>query len=278
MMFWTTLALVALFGALFGSFLNVVIYRIPRGESVVFPASHCPHCGTNLKPWHNIPVLSWLMLRGRCAFCGVPISAQYPLIELLSAAIAASLYLKLGLSAAMIGITGVFLTLLALLVIDFYYKMVPDSLNLLALSLAVVSVWSPQMLVENLKNALLFAGGFALLRFYVSYYLFIKIKRMSPNLKQASWVRNYNTIPAVVEAMGEGDIMIGATMGALLGVQLGLAAVFLSALLALPAMLLTRNETDASKQLPFIPFLAMATWIVYIFDTPIARWMEAFYA
>jgi len=277
-MFWTTLALVALFGALFGSFLNVVIYRIPRGESVVFPASHCPHCGTNLKPWHNIPVLSWLMLRGRCAFCGVPISAQYPLIELLSAAIAASLYLKLGLSAAMIGITGVFLTLLALLVIDFYYKMVPDSLNLLALTLAVISVWSPQMLVENLKNALLFAGGFALLRFYVSYYLFVKIKRMSPNLKQASWVRNYNTIPAVVEAMGEGDIMIGATMGALLGVQLGLAAVFLSALLALPAMLLTRNETDASKQLPFIPFLAMATWIVYIFDTPIARWMETFYA
>ncbi|WP_345990375.1 prepilin peptidase [Sulfurimonas sp. HSL1-2] len=278
MMFWTTLALVALFGALFGSFLNVVIYRIPRGESVVFPASHCPHCGTNLKPWHNIPVLSWLMLRGRCAFCGVPISAQYPLIELLSAAIAASLYLKLGLSAAMIGITGVFLTLLALLVIDFYYKMVPDSLNLLALTLAVISVWSPQMLAENLKNALLFAGGFALLRFYVSYYLFVKIKRMSPNLKQASWVRNYNTIPAVVEAMGEGDIMIGATMGALLGVQLGLAAVFLSALLALPAMLLTRNETDASKQLPFIPFLAMATWIVYIFDTPIARWMETFYA
>ncbi|UFS63601.1 prepilin peptidase [Sulfurimonas sp. HSL-3221] len=278
MMFWTTLALVALFGALFGSFLNVVIYRIPRGESIVFPASHCPHCGTNLKPWHNVPVLSWLMLRGRCAFCGVPISAQYPLIELLSAAIATALYLKLGLSAAMIGITGVFLTLLALLVIDFYYKMVPDSLNLLALTLAVVSVWSPQMLAENLKNALIFAGGFALLRFYVSYYLFVKIKRMSPNLKQASWVRNYNTIPAVVEAMGEGDIMIGATMGALLGVQLGLAAVFLSALLALPAMLLTRNETDASKQLPFIPFLAMATWIVYIFDTPIARWMEAFYA
>jgi len=277
-MFWTTLFLVMLFGALFGSFLNVVIYRIPRGESVVFPASHCPHCGTNLKPWHNVPVISWLMLRGRCAFCGAPISGQYPLIELLSAAIAAALYLKLGLSAAAVGIAGVFLTLLALSVIDFYYKMVPDSLNLLALTLAVLSVWSPQMLAENLKNALLFAGGFALLRFYVSYYLFVKIRRMSPNLKRASWVKNYNTIPAVVEAMGEGDIMIGATMGALLGVQLGLAAVFLSALLALPAMLLMRNETDASKQVPFIPFLTMATWIVYIFDTPIAHWLEAFHA
>lgn len=276
-MFWSTLILVALFGALFGSFLNVVIYRIPRGESVVFPASHCPHCNTNLRPWHNIPVFSWLFLRGRCAFCGAPISAQYPLIEIVSAAIAVAVYLKLGLSYASVGITAVFLTLLALSVIDFYYKMVPDSLNLLALTLAVASAWSPMMFVENLKNALLFAGGFALLRFYVSYYLFVKIKRMSPNLKKASWVKNYNTIPAVVEAMGEGDIMIGATMGALLGVQLGLAAVFLSALLALPAMVLMRN-LPGGAQVPFIPFLAMATWIVYLFDTPIFRWMEALYA
>jgi len=277
-MFWITLGFVFVFGTLFGSFLNVVIYRIPRGENVAFPASHCPHCNTNLKPWHNVPLFSWLFLRGRCAFCGVPISAQYPIIELLSGIIAAAIYLKLGISYVGIGVSAVFLTLLALSVIDFYYKMVPDSLNLLALTLAVVSAASPQMFAENLKNALLFAGGFALLRFYVSYYLFVKIRRMSPNLKQASWVKNYNTIPAVIEAMGEGDIMIGATMGALLGIELGLAAVFLSAVLALPAMLLMRNETDASKQVPFIPFLAMATLIVYLFDTPISNWMAMLHA
>ena len=276
-MSWITLGLVFVFGALFGSFLNVVIYRIPRGESVVFPASHCPRCGTNLKPWHNVPILSWLFLRGRCAFCGVPISAQYPIIELISGIIAAAVYLKMGISYVGIAATAVFLTLLALSVIDFYYKMVPDSLNLLALTLAVLGAASPQMFAENLKNALLFAGGFALLRFYVSYYLFVKLKRMSPNLRQASWVKHYNTIPAVVEAMGEGDIMIAATMGALLGVQLGLAAIFLSALLALPAMLLMRN-LPGGAQVPFIPFLAMATWIVYLFDTPIYRWMETFYA
>ena len=276
-MFWVTLGFVFVFGALFGSFLNVVIYRIPRGESVVFPASHCPHCHTGLKPWHNIPVFSWLSLRGRCAFCGKPISAQYPVIELLSGIIAAAVFLKMDISYSSVMVTAVFLTLLALSVIDFYYKMVPDSLNLLALTLAVLSAASPQMFAENLKNALLFAGGFALLRFYVSYYLYHKIKRMSPNLKQASWVKNYNTIPAVVEAMGEGDIMIAATMGALLGVQLGLAAIFLSALLALPAMLLMRN-LPGGAQVPFIPFLAMATWIVYLFDTPIYRWMETLYA
>ncbi len=272
-MFWFTLSTVFVFGALVGSFLNVVIYRIPRGESVVFPASHCPHCGADLKPWHNIPLVSWLFLRGRCAFCGAPISAQYPLIELLGAFIVTAVWLKLGLSYAGAGIAAVFLVLLALSVIDFYYKMVPDSLNLLALTLAVVSVASPQMFAENLKNALFFAGGFALLRFYISYYLYLKIKRMSPNLKKASWVKNYNVIPTVIEAMGEGDIMIAATMGALLGVKLGLVAVFLSAVLSLPAMIMMRN-LPGGAQVPFIPFLAMATWIVWLFDTPIYRWLE----
>ncbi len=272
-MFVSELIFITVLGLLFGSFLNVVIYRVPRSESIVFPASHCTNCGTKLKPWHNIPLLSWLFLRGRCAFCKAPISAQYPVIELLSATVFAAVYLKLGLSYPAMGVMAVFLTLLALSVIDLYYKMVPDSLNLLALTLAVLSAWSPQMMLENLKNALLFAGGFALLRFYISYYLYVKIKRLSPNLKKASWVKHYNTIPAVVEAMGEGDIMIGATMGALLGVQLGLAAVFLSAMLALPAMLLMRN-LPGGAQVPFIPFLAMATWIVYLFDTPVYRLLD----
>jgi len=274
-MFWLTLMFIFVLGAVFGSFLNVVIYRIPRGESVVFPASRCPHCGTALKARHNIPILGWLMLRGRCAFCAAPICRQYPLIELFSALIAVMLFIKLGSGWLMISVTALFFVLLALSVIDLYYKMVPDSLNLLALTLAIAAAGSWPMAAENLKNALLFAGGFALLRFYVSYYLYLKLKRISPNLKKASWVKNYNTIPTVIEAMGEGDIMIAATMGALLGVELGLAAIFLSAILALPAMLLTRNGSDADKQVPFIPFLALATWIVYLFDTPVYRWLEA---
>jgi len=265
-------------GAIIGSFLNVVIYRLPRGESIVFPASHCTSCGTNLKPWHNIPIFSWLMLRGKCAFCSAPISYQYPLIETMSGLIFLAIFMKMGIAWATLGIATVFVLLLTMSVIDLYYKVAPDSLNLLALTLAIISVYSPQMLLQNLTYALLFAGGFSLLRFYVSYYLFIKLKSQSPNLKQASWVKNYNTIPTYVEAMGEADIMIAATMGALLGIKLTLVAIFLSALLALPAMLLMRNETAASKQVPFIPFLAMATWIVYIFDTPIMAYLERLYA
>jgi leader peptidase (prepilin peptidase)/N-methyltransferase len=129
---------------------------------------------------------------------------------------------------------------------------VPDSLNLGALSIAIVSVSSFTQLGYNVTNALLFAGGFSLLRFYVSY----AIKR---------------------EAMGEADIMIAATMGALLGVKLGLVAIFLGAVLALPALLLTRDESDASKELPFIPFLAMGCWIVLMFDSYVNNYLVGIY-
>jgi len=150
------------------------------------------------------------------------------------------------------GVSLVFALLLSLSVIDFYYKMVPDSLNLSALTIAIISATSLGQLGYNFTNALLFAGGFTLLRFYLSYFL----KK---------------------EAMGEADIMIAATMGALLGVKLALVAIFISALLALPALLLTRTDDEESHQLPFIPFLTMATWIVLLFDTYITAYLVGLY-
>jgi leader peptidase (prepilin peptidase)/N-methyltransferase len=241
-----------IFGTLIGSFLNVVILRIPRDESVSFPASHCMSCNTPLRAWHNIPILSWLFLRGRCAFCGEKISIQYPLIEILSGLIFLFSALKLGLTFQALGVALTFDFLLALSAIDYRYKMVPDSLNLAALTLAIFSVTSFEQFGYNVTNALLFAGGFSLLRFYLSYI----IKK---------------------EAMGEADIMIAATMGALLGIQLGLAAIFLGAVLALPALMLTRDESEESKQLPFIPFLAMGCWIVLMFDTYVNNLMVGIY-
>ena len=267
-----------IFGAVIGSFLNVVIYRLPRGESIAFPASHCQSCQTPLKAYHNIPIFSWLFLRGKCAFCGEKISIQYPIIETLSGLLVMSVFLKHEPSLATAGVAAVFLTLLTLSMIDFYYKMVPDSLNLLALTLAIFAVNDPQMLGLNFVNALLLAGGFTLLRFYLSYYLYARTKAFVKPSKKPSWVRNYNPMPLYFEAMGEGDIMVAATMGALMGVQLALVAVFLSALLALPAILLVRGEDAESKRLPFIPFLAMATYIVYMLDTPILAYLKVLYA
>lgn len=244
--------IVFIFGAMIGSFLNVLILRTPIDQSVSFPASHCMSCNTPLRAWHNVPILSWLFLRGKCAFCGVKISVQYPIIEIISALIFLLAAIKLGINFQAFGIAMVFSLLLALSVIDFRYKMVPDSINLSALTFAVFSVASYGEFVTHFTNALLMAGGFTLMRFYLSY----AIKK---------------------EAMGEADIMIAATMGAVLGIKLALVAVFLSAVLALPALLLTRTEDEESHQLPFIPFLAFAMWIVLMFDTQVAQYLEALY-
>ena len=131
-----------IFGIIFGSFLNVLILRIPKDESVVFGASHCTSCNTPLKPWHNIPILSWFFLRGKCSFCKTKISIQYPIIELISGLIFLTLANKYGLSLPIFFVALSFLMLLALSMIDFKYKMVPDSLNLLAILFAVIGAWN----------------------------------------------------------------------------------------------------------------------------------------
>ncbi len=245
--YWMNGALVTLFGLLFGSFLNVLILRIPKDESVVFPASHCPKCNNNLKWYHNIPLFSWLFLGGKCAFCKEKISIQYPLIELSSAIIfALSYYLRDGDLFYSV-VTGlVFALLLGLSLIDFRYKAVPDSLNLGALTLAI---FASSTILTNFVNALLFAGGFALLRFYVSFFL----KK---------------------EALGEADIMIAATIGAMVGVKMGLVAIFLSAVIALPVFIIIKEK---DFEVPFIPFLALALFLVTIFEDRFQALWKALY-
>ena len=262
-------------GLLIGSFLNVVIVRIPKDESIVFGGSHCVSCGHKLQPWHNIPLLSWILLRGKCAYCKSSISIQYPLVELLSGLIFLAIAWKYDLSFASFFIGMSFLMLLALSVIDFKYKMIPDSLNLLAIFFAVFGAWNVSGVMHNFQNALLFTGGFTLLRFALSYYLTSSVFRAGIKTK-TSWNRHYDRTP-FIEAMGEGDIMVAATMGALLGVQLGLVAIFLSALLALPVMLLLLGRSAEEQRVPYVPFLALATLVVFLYDSQIMDYIKASY-
>lgn len=135
---WPIVAAIALLGLVIGSFLNVVIYRVPREESIAFPASHCPNCKTNLRPWHNVPLLSWLALRGRCHYCNISISARYPLVEAGTAALFAAITLRFGLSIelpaylylAAIGVT--------LAMIDFDVRRLPDTIVLPSYVVAVL--------------------------------------------------------------------------------------------------------------------------------------------
>ncbi|WP_052746073.1 prepilin peptidase [Sulfurovum lithotrophicum] len=232
--------LVFIFGAMIGSFLNVVIYRIPKGESIVFPSSKCQSCQTALKWWHNIPIFSWLFLKGKCYFCHEKISVQYPVVEFLTGVIFLMLYLKLGLVWYLPFVAASFAALFALVMIDFKYMAVPDNVNFAALLFALVQ---PDFLHAALYAAMA-AGGLYLIGLLSSFI-------------------------ARRQAMGGADVIVAGTMGALLGFPNFFVAIFLSAILAMVPALIYRE-----KGVPFVPFLAMATFIVYLYDTQAVQLLE----
>ena len=240
--------IVFVLGLCIGSFLNVVIYRVPLGKSIITPPSSCPVCGERIKPWHNIPLIGWIILKGKCANCGAKISIRYPFIELLTGILAIIIYKKTGFNIFFIINFALFSTLLALSMIDFDYKAVPDSLNLLALTL---SFFSSVNILDNFTNALILMGGMSLIRYYVSYF----IKR---------------------EAMGEGDIIVAGTMGGLLGIKLSLIAIFIGSTLAIIPSIYNRIK-NKDLELPFIPFLALGTLIVWSFsDIFLSLWSKIY--
>jgi len=229
-----------IFGTMIGSFLNVVIYRIPKGESIVFPASKCQSCQTPLKWYHNIPIFSWLALRGKCAFCKESIAKQYPIVEFVTGIIFMALYFKLGLVWYLPFIAASFAALFALVMIDFKYMAVPDNVNFAALIFALVQ---PDFL-NALMYAAIAAGGLYLIGLLSS-------------------------LIARKQAMGGADVIVAGTMGALLGFPNFFVALFLSALLAMIPSLINRKTG-----VPFVPFLALATFIVYIYDIQAAQILE----
>jgi leader peptidase (prepilin peptidase) / N-methyltransferase len=122
--------LIGVLGLAIGSFLNVLVYRVPREESVLWPNSHCPNCETPLKAWHNIPLVSWLLLRGKCAFCREPIGARYPLVEAGTAALFVALVLRFGLSVQLPAYLYLACAGVTLALIDFDVRRLPDSIVL----------------------------------------------------------------------------------------------------------------------------------------------------
>ncbi len=226
-----------IFGLCFGSFLNVLILRTPKDESVLFPASHCFSCGNKLRFYHNIPLFSYAFLRGKCSFCGARISPQYPLIEAISCVLAILVCLKFGFALESIFIALAILLLLALSVIDLRFKEVPDSINFSALVFALVGgILLRGDFLLTIASAFSLAGFFTLLRF--AFQTFAK-----------------------KEALGEGDIIVVATMGALLGWEIALVAIFVGAVISLIVLLFYGRD----YKLPFIPFLSAGLGICLFF-------------
>ncbi len=239
--------LIFISGLIFGSFLNMLIYRLPLGVSLINPKrSICISCSSEIKWYENIPLISFFLLKGKCSSCGEKISITYPIVELLTAIVTLLLFYKLRLNIDFIITTVLFYTFIVLSFIDFKYKAVPDYLLILAL---IISFFTFDF---SLQNAFIFAGAFVLLELFVTFY----IQNIKAKLLKDDTLKDQR-------AMGEGDIPIIAVIGGLLGIKLGIFAIFLAAVLAIiPALL--NNIIKKDIETPFIPFLSLGLFIVFI--------------
>src|SRR5215210_678805 len=155
--------LAGVFGLLLGSFLNVVAYRLPRGESLAFPGSHCPSCETPIKPYDNVPVLSWLWLRGRCRSCRGSISARYPVVEATTAALLVAVVLAKGADSDAWPGLALVLLLVPVTLIDLDHRIIPNKLMLLGtvVSVAILLVTAPQSSCSSPRSPTRAAWGWA---------------------------------------------------------------------------------------------------------------------
>ena len=244
---------VFIIGLIFGSFLNVLIHRLPLGISLIKPlGSSCSHCNYRIKWYENLPIVSYLFLKGKCSNCSNPISIVYPLVELTTALVTLLLYMNYWLNWELIVTIALFYTLIVLSLIDLKYKAVPDYLLIVAVILAI--------LVGDLMYILIFAGGFALLELVITFYI--------QNVK-AKITKNKEL--ETQSALGEGDIPIAGVIGGLLGLHLGISAIFLATLLGLLLSiynLLSKKEIET----PFIPFLSLGLFITFISGFNMFSW------
>ncbi len=230
-------------GAIVGSFLNVVSYRLPRHESLISPASHCPKCGTPVKPYDNIPVLSWLLLRGRCRSCAAPISARYPLVEALTAALCVGVVLvHPSASGIALSVTLILLVVPAAL-IDLEHRIIPNQLTLLGAVLALVlglaldPSGEPDRLIAGAA-----AGGFLLL-----------------------------AALAYPGGMGMGDVKLAGVMGLFLGgaVAPAILVALVAGVLVGVAIIARKGAAGRKTAVPFGPFLALGALVAALAGGPL---------
>lgn len=245
---------IGLLGLIIGSFLNVVIYRVPRGESIVSPGSHCPACGHSLKPWELIPILSFLVQNGRCRECQAPISWRYPAVELLTGCLfflTSYLGWSTAIYPAQLFLNLIFVAvLIALSFIDIDTFRLPDLLTLPLLALGIIG----SLLIsgnptgwESVLSAM-GAGG-----------LFLMIALVYP------------------QGMGLGDVKLVAALGAFLGFPAIFFSIFVGSLIgALSGVfLLVTGKKSFQQQIPFGPYLATGAIISLLWGTQIFDWYWA---
>jgi leader peptidase (prepilin peptidase) / N-methyltransferase len=262
-------------GLIIGSFLNVCIVRIPERKSIVLPSSACPKCGAKIRPYDNIPVLSWLLLGGKCRGCRAPISPMYPLVELMTALLFWGCYRAFGLTVDALKWAAFSAIVIVLVFTDLRERILPDVVNFagfglgLALSLAMkpsdgTAEWlarhtfdfPPPIPVLSLADAILGAALGSGLLWLVSE-LYFRLRRR--------------------EGMGMGDVKMMLMVGAFLGIKRTLLTIFTGSLLGSVlglAFILSRRK-ESTYELPFGTFLGMAALLVAFFGSPVVNWYQS---
>jgi leader peptidase (prepilin peptidase)/N-methyltransferase len=244
-----------IFGAVVGSFVNVLIYRLPREESIVSPRSRCPACGHPIRAIDNVPILSWLILRGRCRDCGARISPRYPLVEALSGLLAVGLVSTFGLSPESFLFFALCAALLAVVFIDLDCQIIPDAISLpgiavgLAASLFLDPGWPGYGLASSAIGAV---GGGGLLFLVREGYWYLRRQ----------------------EGMGFGDVKLLAMIGAWLGWRAVPMVLLLGSLSgALVGIgLMVRGGHDLKHAVPFGPFLVLGAYCYLFFGEELISW------
>src|SRR6056297_1108967 len=226
-------------GLMVGSFLNVVIYRLPEDESIVFPSSHCPNCNHKLKIYDLIPVVSYLLLSGKCRYCDHEISVQYPLIELLTGIIFLLMYLKYGFSAKLIILLILILALISSSVIDFRFKIIPNKITYPGIILGLIlSIFFEHITILNsFLGAVIPSGLLFLIAFFYK------------------------------KGMGMGDVKLVAMIGAFIGWKYTLLGIFFGSLLGsiIGLTLIGIGIIDRKTRIPFAPFISFGTLISILY-------------
>ena len=239
------------FGAIVGSFLNVCICRIPKGESIVFPGSHCPHCQRLIPFYDNIPLVSYFVLRAKCRYCRGPISFQYPLVEAMTALSSFLLLSRFGVSWSYLFYFSFLASLIVITVIDLFHQIIPDVVSLPGIGVGLIgSLVLPRgSFLGSLTGALL-GGGILFLVAFGYQWLF---KR---------------------EGMGGGDVKLLAMIGAFLGWKAVILTIFLSSLIGsiVGVLVMILKGKDFKYAIPFGPFLSLGAVLSLFCGDQIVRW------
>ncbi|PYV48846.1 MAG: prepilin peptidase [Acidobacteria bacterium] len=218
-------------GLLFGSFLNVCIYRIPRGLSVVHPGSACPKCGKAIQFYDNIPVLSWLILRGKCRNCSTPITPRYLIVELLTGCVFLVCYWHFGLSLATLKCAIFGFLLLGLIFTDAETRLLPDKMTLSGLVIGLIFSWFVP--VNDLLSALLPGVLQVPVSLHFSYRLYSFLDATLAAVIGASFLYGAGAIylrARGVQGMGFGDVKLMAMIGSFVGLRLTILTIFAASL------------------------------------------------